>query len=95
MILQAQRLVTYSLLHRSADPSAIDSEEMTPLHFAVRNNFKKVCAKLLDHGAKIDKEDKKNDTPYTLALQNRNDDIATILIRKSEKKLQVNQYDLL
>lgn len=64
MILQAQRLVTYSLLHRSADPSAIDSEEMTPLHFAVRNNFKKVCAKLLDHGAKIDKEDKKKMTRH-------------------------------
>lgn len=50
MILQAQRLVTYSLLHRSANPSAIGDEETeenrTPLHFAVKNNFKNVCIKL-------------------------------------------------
>lgn len=43
----------------------------------------------------ITADDKNKDTPYTLALQNRNDDIAAILIRKMENKLQVNQYDLL
>lgn len=99
MILQAQRLVTYSLLHRSANPSAVGDEETeenrTPLHFAVKNNFKNVCIKLLDHGANVNEDDKNKDTPYTLALQNRNDDIAAILIRKMENKLQVNQYDLL
>lgn len=99
MILQAQRLVTYSLLHRSANPSAIGDEETdenrTPLHFAVKNNFKNVCIKLLDHGANVNADDKNKDTPYTLALQNRNNDIAAILIRKMENKLQVNQYDLL
>lgn len=94
-ILQAHRLVTYSLLHRSANPSAKDEQNRTPLHLAVKNNFKNVCTKLLDHNAEIDEKDKENETPYTLALQNRNDDIAAILIRKMKNESQVNHYDLL
>lgn len=93
MIFQAQRLVTYSLLHRSANPSAIGEEGVTPLHLAVKNNFKSVCTKLLDHGAKVDAENKI--MPYTLALENRNDDIAAMLIRKMKKETQVDHYKFL
>ncbi|XP_052711006.1 uncharacterized protein LOC128185454 [Crassostrea angulata] len=87
---KAQRLVTYSLLHRSANPSAIGEEGVTPLHLAVKNNFKSVCTKLLDHGAKVDAENK--NMPYTLALENRNDDIAAMLIRKMKKETVRNLY---
>lgn len=93
MIFQAQRLVTFSLLHRSANPSAVDENGATPLHFAVKNKFKSVCTKLLDHDAKVDARDKYNDMPYTLALKDRNDDIAAMLIRKMKNELQVNHYN--
>lgn len=83
------------LLHRGANPSVKDKNGETPLHFAVMKNMQSVCTKLLEHGAKADALDHKNKMPFTIALENRNDDIAAMLVRTMKNKLHVNHYDFL
>lgn len=68
------------LLHRGANPSASNKDLWTPLHYAVKKNYKGVCSKLLEHEAWPDARDKKGVMPYTLAYEAGNDDIAAMLI---------------
>ncbi|XP_046359517.2 uncharacterized protein LOC124137315 [Haliotis rufescens] len=69
-----------TLLHRGANPSTCDSAWQTPLHHAVKRNFKGVCSKLLENEALPHVRDKDNNMPYHLALNNNNDDIAAMLL---------------
>ncbi|XP_061176467.1 uncharacterized protein LOC133185338 [Saccostrea echinata] len=74
------QMLINSLLHRGANPSARDNNLWTPLHYAVRKNYKGVCSKLLEHEAFPNARDKKGVMPYTLAFEAGNDDIAAMLI---------------
>lgn len=94
MIFQMQKLVN-CLLHRGADPVKSDEKGETSLHFAVKKKLKSVCITLLDYGAKADAEDTYGNTPYTLALQDRNDAIAALLIRTMKKQKHVNHHKFL
>ncbi|XP_067674402.1 transient receptor potential cation channel subfamily V member 1-like isoform X2 [Haliotis asinina] len=69
-----------TLLHRGANPSTCDSSWQTPLHHAVKRNFKGVCSKLLENDALPHARDKDNNMPYHLALNNNNDDIAALIL---------------
>ncbi|XP_046573251.1 uncharacterized protein LOC124281267 [Haliotis rubra] len=69
-----------TLLHRGANPSTCDSSWQTPLHHAVKRNFKGVCSKLLENDALPHVRDKDNNMPYHLALNNNNDDIAALIL---------------
>ncbi|XP_071113463.1 transient receptor potential cation channel subfamily V member 1-like [Haliotis cracherodii] len=69
-----------TLLHRGANPSTCDSAWQTPLHHAVKRNFKGVCSKLLENDALPHARDKDNNMPYHLALNNNNDDIAALIL---------------
>lgn len=68
------------LLSRGVNPSTQNVRGETPLHLAVKNNFKGVCKKLLDNGAWPSVRDKNKLLPFSLALSNENDDIASLLI---------------
>ncbi|XP_056016066.1 uncharacterized protein LOC125675377 isoform X2 [Ostrea edulis] len=74
------QMLINSLLHRGANPSASNKDLWTPLHYAVKRNYKGVCSKLLEHEAWPDARDKKGVMPYTLAYDAGNDDIASMLI---------------
>ncbi|XP_061176466.1 uncharacterized protein LOC133185337 [Saccostrea echinata] len=74
------QMLINSLLHRGANPSASNKDMWTPLHYAVKKNYKGVCSKLLEHEAWPDARDKKGVMPYTLAFEAGNDDIAAMLI---------------
>lgn len=94
MIFQVQRLIT-RLLGEGATPFAEGDNLETPLHFAVKHKFKSVCTKLLEHQAKADARDKNDILPYTLALRDKNDEIAAMLIGKMNNELHVNNYNFL
>ncbi|XP_060082588.1 uncharacterized protein LOC132561895 [Ylistrum balloti] len=68
------------LLSRGSDPSAHNVSGETPLHYAVRNNFKGVCKKLLENGAWPNAKDSNGLLPFAIALTNDNDEIASMLI---------------
>ncbi|XP_069101443.1 transient receptor potential cation channel subfamily V member 5-like [Argopecten irradians] len=74
------QLLVNTLLHRGANPSASDQHLRTPLHYAVEQNFKGVCIKLLEHDAWPNARDHDNVMPYTIAYDNGNDDVASLLI---------------
>ncbi|XP_033760515.1 transient receptor potential cation channel subfamily V member 2-like isoform X1 [Pecten maximus] len=68
------------LLSRGANPSAHNDEGETPLHMAVKNNFKGVCKKLLENGAWPSVRNRRGQLPFYTAFDNRNDEIASMLI---------------
>ncbi|XP_067674667.1 transient receptor potential cation channel subfamily V member 6-like [Haliotis asinina] len=74
------QLFVNMLLQRGANPSTCDSSWQTPLHHAVKRNFKGVCSKLLENDALPHVRDKDNNMPYHLALNNNNDDIAALIL---------------
>ncbi|XP_071114482.1 transient receptor potential cation channel subfamily V member 1-like [Haliotis cracherodii] len=74
------QLFVNMLLQRGANPSTCDSAWQTPLHHAVKRNFKGVCSKLLENDALPHVRDKNNNMPYHLALNNNNDDIAALIL---------------
>lgn len=88
-------MMTTRLLYQGANSSKKDEKKNTPLHFAVKKNMKNVCTKLLEHGAKADAENAENVMPYTIALEDRNDDIAAMLIRKMKNESHVNHNNFL
>ncbi|XP_055954336.1 transient receptor potential cation channel subfamily V member 3 isoform X3 [Patella vulgata] len=75
-------LLITALLHKGANPSPSDSELKTPLHHAVKRNFKSVCSRLLEYEALPHSRDKDGKMPYHLALENGNDAIASMLLDK-------------
>ncbi|XP_060067778.1 uncharacterized protein LOC132547979 [Ylistrum balloti] len=74
------QMLVNTLLHRGANPSASDQHLRTPLHYAVEKNFKGVCTKLLEHDAWPNARDHDNIMPYTIAYENGNDEVASLLI---------------
>ena len=68
------------LLHRGANPLITDSNGQTPLHHAVKRNFITVCQKLLDNNAMAMTKDMQGCTPYRIAIEAHNDDIAALLL---------------
>ncbi|XP_062600338.1 transient receptor potential cation channel subfamily V member 5-like [Saccostrea cucullata] len=88
---KVQRLMN-GLLHRGANPSASNKDLWTPLHYAVKKNYKGVCSKLLEHKAWPDARDKKGVMPYTIAFETGNDDIAAMLITQMSNKFVRKLY---
>lgn len=60
------------LIEHGADINAKDSNDQTPLHYAVNQNKTEIVALLLDAGAKFDIPDKYKRTALDLAKSNRN-----------------------
>lgn len=52
-----------ALLHAGASPNVVDSNNATPLHFAVRNNYTATVAALLSAGAHVNVADNSGSTP--------------------------------
>ncbi|ESO89302.1 hypothetical protein LOTGIDRAFT_229171 [Lottia gigantea] len=69
-----------TLLHKGANPSTADTEWKTPLHHAVKRNFKGVCSKLLENDALPHVRDREGKMPFHIALENKNDSIAAMLL---------------
>ncbi|XP_041352022.1 uncharacterized protein LOC121370686 isoform X2 [Gigantopelta aegis] len=76
-----------NLLHRGSNPSISDCEWQTPLHHAVKRNFKGVCAKLLESDALPHARDKHKKMPYHLAVESGNDEIAAMLLKYMPNRL--------
>lgn len=76
---QVQLLVN-TLLQRGANPSASDRKLRTPLHFAVKKNFRGVASKLLENDALPHARDKEGVLPLKIAMDNANDEIAALLL---------------
>ncbi|XP_021356112.1 uncharacterized protein LOC110452108 isoform X4 [Mizuhopecten yessoensis] len=75
-----QVLVSCLLMSRGADPSVYNTLQETPLHVAVKRKFKGVCKKLLEKGAWPNPKDSEGRLPFSLAEENDDDDIASMLI---------------
>lgn len=69
-----------NLLNRGANPSSTDKEQRTALHYAAKRSLRGVCSKLLEKDAIPNMKDKNGVTPLSLALDNANDDIASLII---------------
>lgn len=74
------------LLKRGANPSCTDSDNMTPLHYAAKENYENVCKNLLEHDAMPEARDNDKNLPYTLAFNAGNDEIAAMLVKKMDNK---------
>lgn len=61
------------LLAKGAQTTKADTGGRTALHYAAQNGHADVVRLLLSHGAKASAKDKKNDTPYLLAVRYNND----------------------
>ena len=68
------------LLHRGAKPVAFDESGQTALHHAVRRNIPHVCQRLLENNAVANMRNRDRQTPYHIALQHLNDEIASMLL---------------
>ena len=69
-----------TLLQRGANPSASDLKLRTPLHFAVKKNFRGVASKLLENDALPHARDRDGNLPLRIAIDNANDEIAALLL---------------
>ncbi|KAL5009682.1 hypothetical protein ScPMuIL_011987 [Solemya velum] len=68
------------LLNRGANPSSVDTHLWTPLHYAVKNNFRSICNRLLESEALPNVRDRDKKMPLFIAIENNNDEIAALLI---------------
>lgn len=87
------------MFHRGANPNARETYNCTDegpsvLYYAVKNQYKSVCAMLLEHGALPDvrcprtKHELNNKRfPYQQAYDDDNDDIAAMLIKYMSNEL--------
>jgi ankyrin repeat protein len=66
----AQHAVAVFLIAAGADPNAVDSTGVTPLHRAVRGRCTAAVRALLAHGADALRKNKRGSTPLHLAVQN-------------------------
>lgn len=80
------------MLHRGANPNAKQKDICTNkndgpsvLFYAVKNQYKCVCAILLKHGALPDM--RCPELPYAQAYRDSNDDIAAMLIKYMSNEL--------
>lgn len=66
----AQAATITRLVEAGADPNAVDTGEVTPLHRAVRTRCAAAVKALLDSGADAQRTNKNGSTPMLLATQN-------------------------
>jgi hypothetical protein len=66
----AQREVIAYLITAGADPNALDTSGVAPLHRAVRNRCSAAAAALIDNGADPMLTNRRGSTPLHLAVQN-------------------------
>lgn len=88
---QVLAIVT-NLLSRGADPSCMDEQNMTPLHFAVERNCKYVCQILLEYEADPEARDVKDRLPYRCAFEAEYDEIAAMLVKCMDIKTIRTMY---
>ena len=90
-LLQVVRL----LLEHGANANARNNEHMTPLHtFSIGGSDLEVARILLEHGADIDAEDKKGRTPWQLAVEMNEQEIARLLseFRSGRTEMQRHEF---
>lgn len=65
----AQAATVAALIEAGADPNAVDSNGVTPLHRAVRTRCTEAVRALLDGGADVRRKNKNGSTPMQLATR--------------------------
>lgn len=76
------------------DVNAVNENDRTPLHLAVKYGRKEMVEMLLDKGAKVDVVDNRNRTPLHLAAQyNEKKEIVEMLLNKGAKVDVVDNRD--
>lgn len=72
--------------------NAIDSNNETPLSYAIKNNNTKMAKYLIQHGANVDVKDKNKKTLLMFAIENKNIEIINKLLSKGSDVLAKDKY---
>lgn len=70
------------LIQRGASTRSKDEGNRTPLHYAVRKGHIAVAEKLLEFGACPTQSDQLGATPLGVALSNKNDELAGLMLKE-------------
>jgi Ankyrin repeats (3 copies)/BTB/POZ domain len=73
------------LLENKADPTSLDNEQKSPLHYAIAHGHAKVVSRLLEHGADINTAAKDGTTPLHLAASKGSIPLLCLLIEKGAR----------
>ena len=72
---------TFTLLSKfKCDPNVINEQGMSPLHCACIEGDSKRVGLLIEHGARVNNKNVQGNTPLELAVQNENDEVASLLL---------------
>lgn len=79
------------LLELGAAPSAINSSNATPLHFAARDGLAYLARKLINYGAAVNAQDSQGRTPLFLAASKGNLEITALLLASNADASRTDQ----
>ena len=66
------------------DPNVINKQDISPLHCACIEGDSKKVGLLIEYGARVNNKNAQGNTPLELAVQNENDEVASLLLNNDE-----------